>query len=77
MYVSFVLYLPENGQVIDRNMYEIIVYIIWIQYTCVHLFLLLFYIYSINVRIIDHKKFQFSSRLDSFNGHLCSLALRE
>jgi len=28
MYVSFVFYLPENDQVIGRNMYEIIVYII-------------------------------------------------
>jgi len=28
MYVSFVFYLAENGHMIDRNMYEIIVYII-------------------------------------------------
>jgi len=41
MYSSFVFYLREDGQMIGRNMQEVVVNNLWFRYACVHLLLLL------------------------------------
>ena len=41
MYPTLVFYLPEDGLIVGRNMYEVTVYINWFQYTCVHLLYIL------------------------------------
>jgi len=46
IYLNFVFSLYEDGPMVGHNIYEVTVYINKFQYTCVHLFLLLLYIFK-------------------------------
>jgi len=43
MYLTFIFYIPEDGHMIGRNMYEFIMYINQFQYNVLHLMVQLLY----------------------------------
>jgi hypothetical protein len=55
MYLTFLFYLPDDGHMVGRNMYEVNVqYTLILIHLCASVGTTYIY-YSINARIMDHK----------------------